>query len=235
MDATSWPSGPDAYPTAGPELLRRTILSRRGRIAVVSSFGAESAVLLALVAEIDPATTVLFLDTGRHFATTLAYRETLTARLGLRDVRSVAPSPERLAAQDPRRDLNETDPDACCTLRKVVPLAAALAEFDIWVTGRKRHQTQARADLPFIEQVDGRTKLNPLADWTEADISSAFRVRDLPIHPLLTRGFRSIGCAPCTRPVHAGEDGRAGRWSGEGKTECGIHRYRPVAEACAPA
>jgi phosphoadenosine phosphosulfate reductase len=195
----------------------------------VSSFSAESAVLLALVAEIDPAVPVLFLDTGKHFAATLAYRNALAAWLGLRDVRDITPAPAALLRSDPDGMLHATYPDACCILRKAAPLEAALAPFAVWVTGRKRHQTSARTGLAFVEQVDGRTKLNPLADWTAADIAAEFHRRGLPAHPLVAQGFSSIGCAPCTRAARDGEDVRAGRWAGRAKTECGIHHARPAA------
>ncbi len=198
----------------------------RGRIAVVSSFGAESAVLLAMVAEIDPATPVLFLDTKKHFPETIAYRRLLAVHLGLRDVRDIVPDPERLAQDDPSGELWHFDPDACCARRKVTPLAAALAPFDAWVNGRKRFQAATRARLPFFELADGKLKINPLADWDATRIADAFAARRLPPHPLVARGFPSIGCAPCTRPAGAGEDARAGRWSGHVKTECGIHGHR---------
>lgn len=201
-----------------------------GRIAVVSSFGAESAVLLALVAEIEPATPVLFVDTGQHFAETLAYRDRLARHLGLTDVRTVGPGAPALRAADPEGELWRFDPDACCDLRKVGPLQRALAPFHAWVTGRKRHQTAARAALPFRETVEGRVKINPLADWTAADVAVEMRRRGLPRHLLSGMGYPSIGCATCTRAVAAGEDPRSGRWAGFAKTECGIHRLGEAAD-----
>jgi phosphoadenosine phosphosulfate reductase len=209
----------------GAALLARAIkLDFAGRIAVVSSFGAESAVLLALVADIDTATPVLFIDTRQHFAETLAYRDALVARLGLTDVRTTGPAEAELAANDPGAELWRYDPDACCRFRKVTPLERALAPFDAWVTGRKRHQALTRVALPLVEQVDGKTKLNPLAHWTADDVEAEMVRRDLPRHELSLENFPSIGCAPCTRAVSAGEDPRSGRWFGTGKTECGIHR-----------
>ncbi len=209
----------------GMDMLRR-VLTRdfAGRIAVVSSFGAESAVLLALVAEIDPATPVLFVQTGQHFAETFTYREELSARLGLTDVRDIGPTQAERAANDPAGELWRYDPDACCRFRKVTPLERALASFDAWITGRKRHQALTRIALPFIERVDGKTKINPLADWTAAEVEAEFVARALPRHALSLEGYPSIGCAPCTRAVASGEDPRSGRWAGTGKTECGIHR-----------
>ena len=191
---------------------------------MVSSFGADSAMLLALVAETDPATPVLFLDTHKHFLETLAYRDTLARRLGLTDVRDIRPDPVELAQGDPDGELHRWIPDDCCALRKVAPLEKALVGFDAWVTGRRRGQALTREALPFIEIVDGRTKINPLADWSAARIVDELARRGLPRHALVARGYLSIGCAPCTRPVRPGEDPRAGRWAGQGKLECGIHR-----------
>lgn len=208
----------------GLSLLRDAILREHvGRIAVVSSFGAESALLLALVAEIDPSVPVLFLETGKHFPQTLAYRDQLVALLGLTDVRSVAPDSAAVSVRDPAGQLYASDADACCDIRKVQPLAGALGSFDAWINGRKRYQGGGRAALPWHELVDGRVKLNPLADWTAADIAEELRRRALPLHPLVAQGYASIGCAVCTRPVTVGEDVRAGRWTGSIKTECGIH------------
>jgi phosphoadenosine phosphosulfate reductase len=209
----------------GVDVLRRALTrDYAGRIAVVSSFGAESAVLLALVAEIDPATPVLFVQTGQHFEETLAYRDALTASLGLRDVRNIGPDAADRAAHDPTDELWRYDPDACCRFRKVTPLERALAPFEAWVTGRKRHQALTRVALPLVERVDGKTKINPLADWTAEAVEAEMVRRDLPRHALSLAGYPSIGCAPCTRAVAAGEDPRSGRWAGTGKTECGIHR-----------
>jgi len=232
---------PSIEPAGSPEamhvakslrVLRRALLRDYvGRIAVVSSFGAESAVLLALVAEVDRGAPVLFVDTGQHFAETLAYRETLTRVLGLTDVRSVALRPDERAGQDPDGALWTYDPDACCRLRKVTPLERALRPFDAWITGRKRHQAYSRVALPVQEVVDGKVKLNPLAAWSAAQIEAEMQRRHLPRHALSLAGYPSIGCAPCTRAVAAGEDPRSGRWAGTGKTECGIHRLPELVEA----
>lgn len=209
----------------GVDLLARAITDELcGRIAVVSSFGAESALLLAMVAEVDRATPVLFLDTDRHFPETLAYREMLATRLGLTDVRDLRPDAGETAGSDPTGELWHYDPDACCALRKVRPLDRALGGFDAWVTGRKRHQAETRRVLELVELEGARIKLNPLADWDAARIEAAMTARGLPRHPLLADGYRSIGCAPCTRAVGVGEDDRAGRWAGLRKVECGIHR-----------
>ena len=208
----------------GAELVR-AVATREfpGRTAIASSMGAESAVLLALVAEVDPAIPVLFLETGMLFPETLVYVQTLTDHLGLQDVRWLVPEPELVAHHDPDRDLWIGDPDRCCYLRKVRPFKMALHGFDCWISGVKRAHGGARGDVRPIELEEGRIKLNPLALWTAEAIERAFVDRGLPRHPLVERGYRSIGCIPCTRTVRPGEDPRAGRWADRGKTECGIH------------
>ena len=193
------------------------------RIALVSSFGAESAVLLHMLSTIDRHVPVIFLDTGRLFAETLEYRTRLADRLGLTDVRSVAPDPARLAAADPHRALWMTNPDLCCHVRKTEPLERALAGFDAWLTGRKRFQNAVRAELPLFEADGERVKLNPLAGWSAAELKAYAGRHRLPDHPLVGKGYPSIGCVPCTSRVLPGEDQRAGRWRGLDKTECGIH------------
>jgi len=195
-----------------------------GRVAVVSSFGTESAVVLALVAAIDRTAPVIFLDTGKHFPETLAYRDALVTHLGLTDSRLVAPLAEDVAQFDPSGRLWNTAPDQCCFLRKVMPLDRALIGFSGWITGRKRYHGDTRAMLPRIEAVDGRIKINPLSDWSPSEIRAAFVALGLPRHPLVARGYPSIGCAPCTQPAAPGSSPRSGRWQGSGKVECGIHR-----------
>ncbi len=194
-----------------------------GRLAVVSSFGTESAALLKLVADVDRALPVLFLDTGWLFAETLAYRDALVARLGLTDVRTFTPSPDAVAAQDAQRDLWFSDPEACCRLRKVVPLAAALAPFDAWINGRKRYHGQERTHLPLVERDGRRLKFNPLAHTSQGELERIYAAFDLPRHPLTKMGFASVGCMPCTSRTSPDEDVRAGRWRGLAKSECGIH------------
>ena len=197
----------------------------RGRTALVSSFGAESAVLLDMVATVDPALPVIFLETGKLFPETLAYRDELVHLLGLEDVRSVGPDRQELKALDPDGTLHARDPDLCCHIRKTHPLAAALEGFDAWITGRKRFQGGLRGALPTIEgeSSTGRIKLNPLARWSAEDIDRYLALRNLPRHPLVADGYLSIGCMPCTRPVKPGETARSGRWWGLDKVECGIH------------
>jgi phosphoadenosine phosphosulfate reductase len=195
----------------------------REKLALVSSFGTESAALLKVMADVDPAIPVIFLDTGWLFEETLAYRDTLTAKLGLLDVRSIKPLEETLSREDPERELWFSDPDACCRIRKVEPLARALKPFAGWINGRKRFQGGLRADIPVVEQDGARLKFNPFANVSREEIEGIFKRADLPPHPLLAKGFLSVGCMPCTSRAQAGEDSRAGRWRGRGKTECGIH------------
>jgi phosphoadenosine phosphosulfate reductase len=195
----------------------------RERLALVSSFGTESAALLKLMADVDPAIPVIFLDTGWLFEETLAYRDTLIARLGLRDVRSIKPLEETLSREDPDRELWFSDPDACCRIRKVEPLNRALTPFRAWINGRKRFQGGARAAIPVVEADAGRLKFNPFANVSREEIAGIYASAGLPPHPLATNGFQSIGCMPCTSRTAPGEDTRAGRWRGRGKTECGIH------------
>jgi phosphoadenosine phosphosulfate reductase len=194
-----------------------------GQIALVSSFGAESAVLLHMLAEINPDADVIFLDTGKLFGETLRYRDTLTALLGLTRIHSVTPNLTAMDSRDPKGILWSEHADNCCELRKVEPLAIALKPFAAWVTGRKSYQSAERRQLPKIEVVEGKFKFNPLASWPRADVVSYLDAHDLPRHPLEADGYLSIGCAPCTGLVKPGEDARSGRWRGRGKTECGIH------------
>ena len=194
-----------------------------GDVAVVSSFGAESAVLLHLIAQADRNVPVLFLDTGKHFPETLEYRDLLVERLGLTNLQILRPDAEQLAARDDSGLRWSYDPDGCCEIRKVVPLEKALAPLDASITGRKAFQSSTRAALPRFELDGDRLKVNPLIDWNKADIDAYFAEHDLPRHPLEAQGYPSIGCAPCTSKVKPGEDPRAGRWRGWDKTECGIH------------
>lgn len=198
----------------------------REQLALVSSFGTESAALLKVMADVDPAIPVIFLDTGWMFTETLAYRDTLIATLGLKDVRSVKPSEEALSRQDPDGDLWFSNPDACCRIRKVEPLARALKPFSAWINGRKKFQGGARADIPVVEEDGARLKFNPFANVSREDIEAIYARAKLPQHPLVTSGFRSVGCMPCTSRSAEGEDARAGRWRGQAKTECGIHTMK---------
>ena len=195
----------------------------RERLALVSSFGTESAALLKVMADVDPAIPVIFLDTGWLFEETLAYRDTLIEKLGLRDVRSIKPLDETLSREDPDRELWFSDPDACCRIRKVEPLQRALAPFDAWINGRKRFQGGLRVEIPVVEADGAKLKFNPFANVASADIAAIYAQAGLPPHPLAASGFLSVGCMPCTSRTLPGEDTRDGRWRGRAKTECGIH------------
>jgi len=201
-----------------------------GRLAVVSSFGTESAALLKVVADVDPTIPTLFVDTGWLFEETIAYRDQLAAALKLQDVRVITASPQMLDSRDPGSDLWFTEPEACCQLRKVEPLMRALATFDGWINGRKRYHGGERAHLPIVEADGHRIKFNPLARTTAADVERIIAEAGLPRHPLLRRGFASVGCMPCTSRTRPGEAVRAGRWRDRDQTECGIHSAlcRPV-------
>jgi phosphoadenosine phosphosulfate reductase len=230
---------PHAPPTAKAELtgLQEKALGRdaqgilelalsgdlQGRTAVVSSFGAESAVLLHLVAAIDPATPILFLNTGKLFGETLRYRDRLQDVLGLGDVRSLSPALDTRRALDADGSLWSRDTGACCGFRKVAPLATALKPFAAQITGRKQFQTRERGLMQPVEWFGGRFRFNPLWQWTHTDLQAYAEAHKLPAHPLVVDGYPSIGCIPCTRRVQAGEDYRAGRWAGLDKDECGIH------------
>ena len=198
-----------------------------GEVATVSSFGAESAVLLHLLAEMDRDIPVLFLETGKHFPETLAYRDELVERLGLTNLVNLHPELDELAAKDATGLRWSYDPDGCCEIRKVKPLAKALAGYDATFTGRKAFQSATRVNLPRFEldtsDAHGRLKINPLIDWDASQIEGYFIQHDLPRHPLVALGYPSIGCSPCTHKVAPGEDPRSGRWKGWDKTECGIH------------
>lgn len=204
-------------------LLRAVLKQRTLKVAVTSSFGAESAVLLDLVARIDPATPIIFVDTGRLFDETLAYRDRLVRHLDLLDVRTVTPGAALVDNVDPDGTLYQSDPDACCQARKVTPYAMAVSGFDVLITGRKRHHGDVREDLEVFEQAGRHLKVNPLAHYGATDIEAALARRKLPRHPLADAGYPSIGCAPCTHKSCPSRGVRSGRWSGAAKTECGIH------------
>jgi phosphoadenosine phosphosulfate reductase len=214
----------DASPAEVIATALRTV--GRERLALVSSFGTESAALLKVMADVDPAIPVIFLDTGWLFEETLAYRDTLIAKLGLRDVRSVKPSEATLSREDPERELWFSDPDACCRIRKVEPLARALKPFGAWINGRKRFQGGLRADIAVVEEDSNRLKFNPFANVSREQIEAIYADAKLPPHPLAASGYLSVGCMPCTSRTSPDEDARAGRWRGRPKTECGIHTVK---------
>lgn len=196
---------------------------RLGPIALASSFGADSIVLIHMVAQLDRTLPVLFLDTGMLFSQTLHYQREVAADFGLTDLRVIRPDPAELLVRDTDGILHQADQDACCTLRKVEPLENALEGVTSWITGRKRFQGGQRVALDHFEVQDGRVKVNPLAHWSREEVRDYVVENALPLHPLQTKGYTSIGCAPCTAPTRYGEDARAGRWPGQGKVECGIH------------
>lgn len=195
-----------------------------GRIGLISSFGAESVVLLHMISIMDRSTPVVFIDTEMLFEETLEYQRELTERLKLTNVQIIRAKDAAIATIDPDGTLNQRDTDACCALRKTKPLQDALENFDAWITGRKRFQAGSRSALDFFEnEEDKRIKVNPLAYWGPEDVRDYMENNRLPRHPLVAKGYPSIGCAPCTSPVAAGEDPRSGRWRGQEKVECGIH------------
>ena len=195
-----------------------------GRVALVSSFGAESVVLLHLISVMDRTTPVLFIDTEMLFPETLAYQQEVAERLRLTNIVTVRARRSALFERDNENLLHLHDPDACCALRKTEPLQEALEPFDAWITGRKRYQGGRRTDLEFFEnEEDRRIKVNPLAHWDVADVQDYMAENRLPRHPLVAQGYPSIGCAPCTSKVSHGEGPRAGRWRDTDKEECGIH------------
>lgn len=206
------------------EIIRHAVTGHfAGEIAAVSSFGADSAVLLHMIAELDRSLPIIFLDTGKHFGETLDYRDALVSDLGLTDVRIVTPDQGALDRLDGDGKLHQSDVDACCAIRKVEPMARGVAPFRAWMTGRKRFQAATRRALPAFEAVGPRIRINPLARWTTADLADYMRAKGLRENPLVAYGYLSIGCFPCTQVVKPGEDARSGRWVGQAKTECGIH------------
>lgn len=205
-------------------LLRHALTDvQLGKLAMVSSFGAESVVLLHMISEIDKTTPVIFLDTEMLFPETLTYQRDVAAALGLTDVRVVTPNRNAVLIEDVDGLLHQADTDACCDLRKTRPLTEALEKFDGWITGRKQFQGGQRAQLPLFEKDGRKIKVNPLAKWSAQDLQAYIVKHDLPRHPLIAQGYPSVGCMPCTSRVSEHEDQRAGRWRNSEKTECGIH------------
>ena len=205
-----------------------------GNIALVSSFGAESAALLHMAASIDRSLPVITLDTGMLFAETIAYRTQLTDLLGLTDVRIAMPPADVVRLLDGAGSLHRRDPDRCCQIRKVAPLEIALTGFKAWISGRKRYHGGVRGDVSTLEEQDGRLQIDPLARFTRLEIEAYLDRYRLPRHPLVEKGFLSIGCAPCTAQCGSADNPRAGRWSGLPKAECGIHRPPIFARNSAP-
>lgn len=210
---------------AAIEVLRRAVTDPDlGQVALVSSFGAESVVLLHMVSRVAPGLPVLFIDTQMLFPETLAYQHEVAERLSLTNVQVITASEAEIADRDPDGTLHKVNPDACCDFRKTVPLERVLSGYDAWITGRKRFQNGQRAALEFFEpEPPSRLRVNPLAHWRPEDVQDYMVENRLPRHPLVAKGYPSIGCAPCTSPVKPGEDPRSGRWRGQEKSECGIH------------
>lgn len=216
-----------------PALLHAMIKQEfAGKIGLISSFGADAALLLSMVADVDKATPVLFLETEKHFPETLEYVKDLTLHLGLSNVHWLKPNPALVSRLDPEGGLWSTQPNRCCWMRKVEPLDRAVKAMGLeaLITGRKRYQTSERAQLENIELDDkGIFRINPLIYYSKERQKEESRARGLPEHPLVGKGYLSIGCSPCTKPVGAGQDERSGRWAhtigleNEQKTECGIH------------
>ena len=194
----------------GQQLLGPILRDFAGKAAVISSFGAESAVLLHMVSQVDKATPVIFLDTGKHFWETLSYRAKLIDQLGLTAVRIITPATADLSTRDPDGTLHKNSADACCRIRKAIPLAKALEGFEVTISGRKRYHGAARATLDFLSIADGRLKVEPLAGFSALDIAAYMKTHDLPHHPLTEIGYFSIGCEPCTQ-------------AGGTAADCGIH------------
>jgi phosphoadenosine phosphosulfate reductase len=201
------------------------------RLAVATSFQSSGLVILHLLREIRADVPVLFLDTGFHFAETLEFRDRIAEMWDLKVVTLTGEhgSPARQAEQY-GPELYRRDPDRCCLINKVRPLQDALEEYDGWMSGLRRDQSPLRAGTPTIEAQmlpsgSEVLKIHPLATWSRARVDSYVNRHGIPTHPLIERGFASIGCRPCTRAVGDGEDERAGRWDGTAKSECGIHSF----------
>ena len=210
---------------AATEVLRRALNDPDlGRVTMVSSFGSESVVLLHMVSVVAPGTPVLFIDTQMLFPETLEYQAEVAEKLKLTDIRVIRATEREVALNDPDGTLHQFNTDACCDFRKTIPLERELSKFDAWITGRKRFQGGQRTELQFFEsEAPSRLRINPLAHWRSQDVQDYLAENNLPRHPLVAKGYASIGCAPCTSPIKPGEDPRAGRWRGSQKTECGIH------------
>jgi phosphoadenosine phosphosulfate reductase len=215
----------ERFGTAEPQAIIAATIEAfgEGEVAAVSSFGADSAVLLHMISAIDRNLPVVFLDTGKHFEETLRYRDDLIADLGLTNLVIVSPEEAALTSADPRGDLHINDVEACCAIRKVEPMARGVAPYRAWFTGRKRFQAGTRAAMPVFETVEPRVRVNPLAGLNGHMLAAYMEQHELRPNPLVAFGYFSIGCFPCTQPTRAGEDPRSGRWAGQAKTECGIH------------
>lgn len=203
------------------EIMRFLVRAYPGRVALSASFGGGGLVLAHMLSRIDAHAPVLFLDTGYHFPETIAFKNRFAQQYRLRVIDLATPV-DATAAQ-----LYRTDPDRCCRIRKVEPMHRALSEFDVWITALRRDQSDTRRSVDVLVHhvIDGRAilKVMPLAYWARHDVEEYLATHGVPSHPLVEKGYTSIGCWPCTRPTVQGEGERAGRWSGTNKTECGLH------------
>jgi phosphoadenosine phosphosulfate reductase len=217
--------------TGDPQTILNWAVSTIDRLAVATSFQSSGLVILHMMRTLRPDVPVLFLDTGFHFAETLAFKDQVTKiwDLNVVDLRGEHGS-ARGQAEIHGPKLYERDPDKCCFINKVEPLQRALQDYDGWISGLRRDQSPMRSETPIVEAQllpsgDEVMKIHPLAHWTREDVAAYVAEHSVPTHPLLEEGFRSIGCQPCTRAISDNEDERAGRWDGQAKTECGIHSF----------
>jgi len=217
------------------EIIRWAVDAFAPDIAMSTSFQTQSMSLLHMVTRIRPDIKIFFLDTGYHFWDTLIFREKIQHEWNLNVVDLYRDSRWDVFARQNTRTLPGQDPNLCCYIHKVQPMQKALSGLRAWISGIRRDQTPERAHAGILElQDDGLLKVNPLLNWTKRDVQAYMEEYHLPAHPLYERGYRSIGCAPCTIPVTSADDDRAGRWAGRGKTECGLHtdlfRHKNMAE-----
>ncbi|MET9647137.1 phosphoadenylyl-sulfate reductase [Streptomyces syringium] len=223
LEALAERAGRELEDAPALDILRWAAETFGPRFCVTSSM--EDAVVAHLASRVLPGVDVVFLDTGYHFPETIGTRDAVAAVM---DVNVITLTPRRsVAEQDAEHGprLHDRDPDLCCALRKVQPLEEGLGAYDAWATGLRRDESPTRAHTPVVGW-DGRrrkVKVSPIARWTQADVDAYVEEHGVLTNPLLTEGYASIGCAPCTRATDVGEDARAGRWSGRGKTECGLH------------
>ena len=204
-------------------------------IVMSSSFQQQSLALLHIVSQVAPELPVLFVDSGHHFPETLAFKEQITRQFGLNviDLHPAMSPKEQEAEYGP--ELWKHQPDLCCYLNKVEPMQDALRAYRAWITGIRRDQSAHRARAKVVEvRKDGLIKVNPMVMWTQADVWRHIKSHHLPTHPLYARGYKSIGCAPCTQPAGKGSRERAGRWPGRHKTECGLHTVLRVDRSAKP-
>jgi phosphoadenosine phosphosulfate reductase len=194
------------------------------KVAISSSFGAESACLLSLAVKVKPDIPVIFINTGFLFPETLAFREDLKKRLGL-NIKEVGPIMGHADFLRQFGKLYETDPDRCCEINKVEPLKRALDGLECWMSGVRGDQTSYRAGLPVVEKKKGLIKVSPILRWHSKQVYAYLKAEGLPLHPLWEKGYTSIGCEPCTAVPGNPDDPRSGRWSGKNKSECGIHTF----------